>query len=126
MRGTKFQGVIATLDTGTRLNWIDTSIVERLGLQSTGGVELEFIALNGQTFRSSETLDITWAIDGASTTSVNNFRVIPNAPFDVLFGYNYLEKHGDKFQVTSSQASVLAQNKIMVRIAKLQLSRQLY
>ncbi|KAF4628365.1 hypothetical protein G7Y89_g9784 [Cudoniella acicularis] len=100
-------------DTGTELNWINRQTAIDCGLQINAGVAEEWMTFDGKTFSSFEFVRSTWSVSGAAKTHRTEFRVIPNAPFDALFGRNYLEHHAGEleFMAPGGAALVLVRGK---------------
>jgi hypothetical protein len=86
----QWYGVIATHDTGSDENWISQEVVDRLRLEVTKGLVTRWKTFSGETAVSDSTVRATWCNSGTGISYANVFRVIPNAPFDVLFGRNLL------------------------------------
>jgi hypothetical protein len=86
----QWYGVIATHDTGSDENWISQEVVDRLRLEVTKGLVTKWKTFSGETNVSDSTVRATWCNSGTGISYANVFRVIPNAPFDVLFGRNLL------------------------------------
>lgn len=105
-----WEGVIATKDTGTENNWIGQHIVDRFRLEVTSGLLQEHEVFNGGTLSSFEIVEATWCISQAQRSYRAQFRVVENAPFDVLFGRNCLSNHRrilDSKEARSKSASPL-------------------
>jgi hypothetical protein len=86
----QWYGVIATHDTGSDENWISQEVIDRLRLEVTKGLVTRWKTFSGETAVSDSTVRATWCKSGTGISYANVFRVIPNAPFDVLFGRNLL------------------------------------
>jgi hypothetical protein len=86
----QWYGVIATHDTGSDENWISQEVVDRLRLEVTKGLVTKWKTFSGETNVSDSTVRATWCNSGTGISYANVFHVIPNAPFDVLFGRNLL------------------------------------
>lgn len=82
--------LLALLDTGTAENWISRTIVDRLRLDAANGKTTLWTTFNGTQLSSGSTVTPTWCSVGRGITHVTDFRVVSNAPFDVLFGKNIL------------------------------------
>jgi len=115
----QWRGLIATLDTGTDENWISQKVVNRLGLKATKGLIIQnYKTFNGEIVSSGETVEPTWSSEGSGTSHVTVFRIVPDAPFDVLFGRNLLfskEIHFFSEESGPDPTLVLTQVKIDVR-----------
>jgi hypothetical protein len=86
----EWYGAIATLDTGSDENWISQELVDRLRLAVHKGLVTRWKTFNGETFASDSTVRATWCGSGAGVSHANLFRVVLDAPFDVLFGRNLI------------------------------------
>ncbi len=86
----QWYGIIATLDTDSDENWISQDIVDRLRLEVANGLVTKWRGFNGATVASDSTVRATWCNRGAGISYASVFRVVPNAPFDILFGRNLL------------------------------------
>jgi hypothetical protein len=62
-------------------------------LEIIGGLLEEYEVFDGKTLSSCEVVQATWCISEAQKSYVAQFRVVPNAPFDVLFGKNFLRNY---------------------------------
>ncbi|KAF8855292.1 hypothetical protein BDZ45DRAFT_728246 [Acephala macrosclerotiorum] len=102
----------ATRDTATTLNWITRKTVKRLHLKITGGLIQECETFNGQILKSTEMVTATWAVSGGPKSYVNEFSIVDEGPFDVLFGNNFLSAHSKILDGVADPACVLAQGKV--------------
>ncbi|KAH6664045.1 hypothetical protein B0J14DRAFT_250994 [Halenospora varia] len=107
----KWDGVVATKDTGTKQNWIDQSLVNRFELTVTEGLNQEHTTFNGQTLNSFQTVQITWTLVDGARSYRTEFRVVPaeaKTPFQVLFGRNFLHRYPDLLGKRNQQAEPVA------------------
>ena len=86
----QWYGLLATLDPGTRENWISKAIVDRLRLAVTNGLVSRWTTFNGQQLASGSTVYPTWCSEGQGISHVTEFHVVSDGPFDVLLGRNIL------------------------------------
>ncbi|KAE9380253.1 hypothetical protein N431DRAFT_449044 [Stipitochalara longipes BDJ] len=101
-------GVIATLDTGSDENWVSQEVVDRLKLDVSKGLVCEWKTFNGHSFESDSSVKVTWCSRGRGTSRVNVFRVVPNGPFDVLFGRTFiLSEQANMFAADEGHSLVL-------------------
>lgn len=110
-----WKGFKATRDSGTVLNWITRKTVIRLHLKIIGGLIQECETFNGQILKSTEIVKATWAVPGGPKSYVNEFSIVDDGPFDVLFGNNFLKAHSKILDGVADPACVLAQGKVKVR-----------
>src|SRR5271168_2600714 len=80
--------VIAIYDTGTDDNWMSDSLSKKLGLQRLDISEGTYTDAQSRSFKSKIFVRGYWHY-GHKTREVD-FRIIPNPPFAVLFGYKTL------------------------------------
>jgi hypothetical protein len=83
----------AKFDTGAKEDWISAPLVERLGFNKEQGPVICYQTFTGQILESSEVVrKVTWgSVGNDSRTWVTEFRLAPqNAPFDVLFGSEFI------------------------------------
>jgi hypothetical protein len=78
------------LDTGSDENWISQEVVDRLRLDVHKGLVTRWKTFNGEAFASDASVRVTWCSRGRGLSYANVFRIVPNAPFDVLFGRNLI------------------------------------
>jgi hypothetical protein len=101
---------MATLDTGSELNWICQRVVDRLKLSVKTGNPYQVETFDGREFTSHTTATATWGLEGQGTTRVSRFRVAPKeAPFDVLFGRRLLDSKEVDFDGSKHPIQVLVQ-----------------
>lgn len=91
--GPTWESCVATKDTGTKENWISQDIVDRYGLEVERGYLQENITFNGEILSSCERVTATWNLNGSTKSHKCHFRVVATAPFDVLFGRNFLKEY---------------------------------
>ena len=76
---------------------------------------MKWVTFDGQTFSSGEVVQPTWAVEGQSKSYLTAFRVAPReAPFDVLFGRNFLSSGEVDFDSEESPVQITIQNKVKV------------
>jgi hypothetical protein len=98
----------AILDTGTPSNWVSDSTLQQLQLQQRQlEASAEYILLNGKTVESAEVVDLRWYAVPSRKTRTTRFRVIKDAPFDIILGSDLIFKEG-----------LLSQNKLAWVMAK--------
>lgn len=99
----KNKGVVdakAKFDTGTSDNWMSPSVAESLGYELEEALPLALSTFNGEGVDSDRIVrDITWVAADPDTRSPkshqSDFRIAPrNAPFQVLFGEDFLKLKG--------------------------------
>jgi hypothetical protein len=88
-----WDGCIATRDSGTIENWISQDIVDRCRLQVRKGLLEEHTTFDGKTLSSCATVQPTWYLYGTQKSYKCEFRVVSDPPFDVLFGWNFLQAY---------------------------------
>jgi len=103
----KWHGVIATLDTGSDENWISQEVVDRLRLDVTNGLVTKWRSFNGANVASDSTVRATWSNLGTGVSYANIFRIIPDPPFDILFGRNLIVSGEVSWTDNSKVSSVL-------------------
>lgn len=104
----EWYGAVATLDTGSDENWISQDVVDRLRLKVFNGLLSKFKTFNGEIGESDSAVRATWSRHGRGTSHITFFRVVSNAPFDILFGRNFLlSGEVDFFSTEFEPSSVL-------------------
>lgn len=77
---------------------------------------MKCITFDGQEFSSGEVVQPTWGVEGQSKSYVTVFRIAPReAPFDVLFGRNFLASGEVDFDSEESAIQIGVTKKINVR-----------
>lgn len=83
----------AKFDTGTKENWITSTVVDILEYSIVTISHTQFKTFNGSTLNSFEAVqDVLWHGDGEHTRSRHTqFRMISEpAPFQILFGSDFI------------------------------------
>jgi hypothetical protein len=97
------------------LQWICRNKVDQLNLHVKGGYNVKCITFDGRNFSSGEVVESTWGVDGQSKSHVTVFRIAPKeAPFDVLFGRNFLSSGEVDFDSEKSPIQIGIQGKVKV------------
>lgn len=112
-----WQGLKAILDDGTEGNWISKKAADRLNLPITDGLRKDYTTFEGKRISSVASTEVSWCLDGWSTTEATIFRVAegPNTPFDVLFGRNIISSGEIDFWGESNPIQVLTETDVQVR-----------
>jgi hypothetical protein len=112
-----WQGLKAILDDGTEGNWISKKVAERLNLPIKDGLPKDFTTFEGKRVSSVASTEVSWCLEGWSTTEITVFRVAdgPKTPFDVLFGRNIISSGEIDFWGESNPIQVLTENPVQVR-----------
>jgi len=109
-----WEGAIATKDTGTVENWIDFEIVRRFELEIEQGYLQEHIVFDGKPLYSCEVVTATWCVSGSQKSHTAQFRVVRDAPFDVLFGRNFLANHAQVLNSKEARSASAKPNLVLV------------
>lgn len=84
--------------------------MDQLNLHIKGGYNVKCTTFNGHTFSSGETVQPTWGVEGQSKSYVTVFRIAPReAPFDVLFGRNFLSSGEVDFDSEANPVQITVQ-----------------
>jgi hypothetical protein len=99
------------------VNWICRKVVDRLNLDMKSGPSFRSKTSDGHEIKSVHLVEITWGIEGLSTTHRTEFRVAPrDACFDVLFGRDVLNLC---FPTVANAMRVMASKRISVSTSRL-------
>ncbi|KIX03329.1 uncharacterized protein Z518_06881 [Rhinocladiella mackenziei CBS 650.93] len=82
----------AVLDSGADGNWMNEELSKSLGLRPTERHEECYLGFQGSPLKSSLTVEGFWLYDHRTYDVA--FRLVENAPFDVLLGYDQLRAVG--------------------------------
>jgi hypothetical protein len=89
--------VCATLDTGSKENWISREVVSRAGLDSqivpAEGAGKIYVGFGGEHFQSAGSVDVTWTRFSAKSWKTT-FLINSGAPFDLILGRQFIIQEG--------------------------------
>lgn len=88
-----WQPASAILDTGTKDEWVSDRILSYCSaIEDDKPLEEPkiYTAFNGQEFRATRRVVFSWQSEKNRITRKSTFRVMENAPFDVIIGSNFL------------------------------------